>query len=152
MRDYWFVCVESGQSVRPSVYHLMLISAQTSLNPHWPTEGDGNWDWVLIGWLAQLLLFTAGALVVTGPVPVCKIETFLTLIVMLIVSLPTLTTGAREDPRPSARGELRNTHRVTVAVATTTSNHYMGYRLTRGPGDLRGGQDCSWCLWQLPDW
>ena len=63
---------------------------------------------------------------VTGPVPVCKIETFLTLIVMLIVSLATLTTGVQEQPSSVRRqhgGELENTHRVMVTVATTTSNH-----------------------------
>ena len=44
------------------------------------------------------------ALVVTGPVPACKIETFLALIVMLIVSLATLTTGVQEESS-SARGK-----------------------------------------------
>ena len=62
---------------------------------------------MLIGWLVQLLLFTAEGGLWWSPdlfLFVCKIETFLALIVMLIVSLATLTTGVQEESS-SARGK-----------------------------------------------
>ena len=136
MRDYWFVCVKSGQSVGPSVYHLMLIS----LHHHWPAQTNGRSYCELIGWLGQLLLFT-GALVVRRPgdletwVPVCKIETFLTLIVILIVSLTGLTTGVRVESSSVSTGLWWLPPPPPPPPPPTTT----GYRLTTDPGDLRVG-------------
>ena len=65
-------------------------------------------------------------------VPVCKIETFLTLIVILIVSLTGLTTGVRVESSSVSTGLWWLP--PPPPPPTTT-----GSRLTTDPGDLRVG-------------
>ena len=139
----WWEIIDLFVSSQVSLCLPFNVDLSSDLSPP-SLAGWGWWEVRLCAdWLVGSVVIVycrLRALVVTGPVPVCKIETFLALIVMLIVSLATLTTGVQEESS-SARGKWKTPTGLwwqwLPPPPTTT-----GYRLTTGPGDLQ----CGW-LW-----